>query len=280
MMESRECADPRMSEWVGAYELGLLSPEERAEFEEHLTSCTACLEELYAQAPIACAMTQYAGAVMAATARQEGSPRRVPCPWWRELGARIAGLFREWTPRRVGFGFALAVAGILAAVMLRPQTPDTYGDLARLRPVPYSLREVRGEAGSGAAALFGRGMRAYASHRYEEAVGPLAESVRSWETGGGGVELDQARLYLGVSLLLSRRVDEARVPLEHAVCSPIRRIADRARWSLVQAHLRAGNPALAEEGLRILADSSATYAKDAREQLQELRELRSRIEGR
>jgi hypothetical protein len=269
-----------MSEWIGAYELGLLSPEERAGFEEHLNSCSACLEELYAQAPIASAMTQYAGAVVAATARPKESPRRAPSPWRRELVTRIARIFRTWTPRRLGFGFALAVVGIVAAVMLHPQAPDTFGDLARLRPVPYTLREVRGDAGGGAAALFGRGMRAYASRRYDEAVGPLTESVRSWEAGGGGIELDQARLYLGVSLLLSHRADEARVPLEQAVRSPIRRIADRARWSLVQAHLLAGDPVLAEEGLRLLADSSATYANDAGEQLNELRELRNRIEGR
>ncbi len=278
MTESRACTNPRVGELVGAYELGLLSSQERAEFEAHLESCATCLEELYAQAPIATAVTGHAGAVMAAAQRRPADRGVTASRWWREIRKWIAGSVRGWTPRRAGFGFALVAAGIVAAVIFHTPGPDTYGDLARLRPVPYVLREIRGEGGGEAATLFGGGMREYAARDYAAAVDLLARAVQTWETSGGGAELDQARLYLGASLLLRHQIDQACEPLEQAARSPVRRVADRAKWMLAQAYLAAGEPARAEETLQFLADSSAAYAREAGAQLRQLRKLRSQLE--
>ena len=48
-----KCSDPKTEELTGSYELGLLSEEKRARFEEHLLSCSACFDELYEAAPLA-----------------------------------------------------------------------------------------------------------------------------------------------------------------------------------------------------------------------------------
>lgn len=47
------CTDPAKGELRGSFELGVLSSEEKQEFEAHLLECDHCFEDLYRSAPVA-----------------------------------------------------------------------------------------------------------------------------------------------------------------------------------------------------------------------------------
>ncbi len=47
------CTDQDAGKLIGSYELGLLSEEERQQFENHLLECEYCFQSLYETAPIA-----------------------------------------------------------------------------------------------------------------------------------------------------------------------------------------------------------------------------------
>jgi hypothetical protein len=47
------CTDQNVGKLIGSYELGLLSEEERHQFENHLLECEYCFQSLYETAPIA-----------------------------------------------------------------------------------------------------------------------------------------------------------------------------------------------------------------------------------
>jgi hypothetical protein len=46
------CTDQDIGKLIGSYELGLLTDEERRQFEEHLLDCEYCFQSLYRTAPI------------------------------------------------------------------------------------------------------------------------------------------------------------------------------------------------------------------------------------
>jgi hypothetical protein len=46
------CTDKKIGKLIGSYELGLLSEEERRQFENHLVECEYCFQSLYQAAPI------------------------------------------------------------------------------------------------------------------------------------------------------------------------------------------------------------------------------------
>ena len=46
------CMDKNIGELIGGYELGLLSDEEKRQFENHLLECEYCFQSLYQAAPI------------------------------------------------------------------------------------------------------------------------------------------------------------------------------------------------------------------------------------
>ncbi len=51
MKEEIRCIDPNKGAMLAAYEMGLLTSQDRREFEQHVSLCPACQEQLYAMAP-------------------------------------------------------------------------------------------------------------------------------------------------------------------------------------------------------------------------------------
>ncbi len=47
----KDCRDPELGRLLAGHELGLLTPEERRRFDEHVYACDACFAELYAMDP-------------------------------------------------------------------------------------------------------------------------------------------------------------------------------------------------------------------------------------
>ena len=55
-MSARKCMDPKIGRLSGAYAFGVLPTAERERFELHLTQCSYCFDELYAEHEIIAAL--------------------------------------------------------------------------------------------------------------------------------------------------------------------------------------------------------------------------------
>jgi hypothetical protein len=276
------CTDPVKGELVAAYEMGLLEPADRTVFEKHLEMCEECQEKLFEMAPAAATLTSHAGAISAKLSlAEEGVPhagiapaesRRPHRPFWSQIIGQLQDLVERLARPRVlvPVGATVAIAVVLS-VFLQPTTPGGFAELAQVEPVPYVQLSTRDVASSEAERLFREGMGAYADARYDAAARLLGQCTEAADKGEGWDQVDQARFYLGLSLLLSGDASRAVGHLEEASHSPIRPVADRSRWYLAQAALLQEDPETAVGHLQVLAGSSLGYARLAEAQLDAVR---------
>jgi len=259
MSEHKSSAAGKTCDLLAAYEMGLLTDNERVEFETHLADCSECQEELFAMAPATVAMTGDPGTFAAAAnkasaGRQPGLARRIMA--W--LG--LSGSGRLLVP--------VVVAGALALVMFWPNAEPggSFGNLARVEPLPYAQVTVRSGDHGKAAQLFHKGMESYRQQRYTETARDLAAARKLLADAPAGPETvlrDQINLYLGVSYLLADLAGEAVSPLRNARSSTLEPVADKAGWYLAQALLLQEQPAEALEVLAELASSPVNGGKAA-----------------
>lgn len=185
MKEEIRCIDPDKGAMLAAYEMGLLTSQDRREFEQHVSLCPACQEQLYAMAPHMTTMQANPastgetlsggmGGMQSHAFGQAGlgqlekelrreaerSRRRAAgedrpgegglLPWLRDLGER-------WWPDRGWKGswttwVPAAVTVGLLLVTLFQQIPSGTGpdwsEYAVLEPLPYAHQDVRGATGS------------------------------------------------------------------------------------------------------------------------------------
>lgn len=270
------CTDSAKGDLVAAYEMGLLESDNRASFEEHLEMCEACQEKLFEMAPVAATLTSHAGAIGARLPVAEKGELHaevtVTEPRLRSFWGQITERFQDLVERLarprvlVPVGATVAIAVVLS-LFLQPTTPGGFYELAQVEPVPYVQLSTRDAASSEAERLFREGMGAYADARYDTAAGLLGQCTEEANKVEGWDQIDQARFYLGLSLLLSGDVSRAVPHLEVSSQSPIRPLADRSGWYLAQAALLQEDPATAVEHLQALAGSSLGYARLAEAQL-------------
>ena len=275
-MIERRCNDPAVGELLAAYEFGLLAEEERARFEAHMRGCEACAEELYRLAPFVTAMTADPGrarqALEAESTERPGQALEHPSLAWAQVRAWLRSGPIGWrTLAPVAAAAALVVA---IGLWLRPSQVISYRSLARVEPIPFVPIETRGGGATDASRRLREGMARYAQRRYAEAAPLLAQAAKLGETSVARPDLDQARLFLGLSWLLASQVDSAVAPLEVAARSDLEPVSDRARWYLAQADLLRNDPQGAESLLTRLARQSPGYATAASEQLARLRAVR------
>jgi tetratricopeptide (TPR) repeat protein len=272
------CTDPDQGRHLAAYELGLLESDERLGFERHLGVCPACLEHLYEMATHSTAMRSEPGTV-ASRLREVTSVVATPGPVgsvapthrarrWAEV---IRGLVR-W--RVLAPATAALALALLVLVQMRGLGPDDVARLARLEPVPYVSIDVRGGTPSGRMRLFEEGMSSYAAGRYDSAARLLTQALASAAEDPAWEERDQARFFLGLSVLLDGNPDSARVHLEAAKGSATPVIADRSLWYLAQAHLLLNDASGALRYLDALATSSPGYAERATRLREEILRVR------
>ena len=100
MSECKTCSDGSVGELLAAYEMGLLSEEDRVRFEQHVVECPTCLAQLYEMAPGIVALQNAPGklaAHMAAVSADAEAPSSVSRPsfdlaaWLRAMPGRGAG---------------------------------------------------------------------------------------------------------------------------------------------------------------------------------------------
>ena len=119
-------------------------------------------------------------------------------------------------------------------------------------------------------------MSLYTEKRFGAAAASLAEAVRLGANQPSWPDSDQARFYLGLSLLLDGKPAPAREHHAQASDSTLRPVAERARWYLAQASLLLDDPQGALVLLQDLADRGLVYRDQAADQLAELQELMAR----
>ncbi|MBD3220728.1 hypothetical protein GF314_05760 [bacterium] len=226
---------------LAAYELNLLTPEERARFEAALADDPDLLEDLYAAAPDTEALLADPGRFAAAARRAQAGSEAARPPGWRRVVERLR-------PRVLA---PVAVAAVLAVIVLWPGGQDLH-ELASVEPLPTVQVSLRAAAPQ-ADRHFERAMVRYAAGSWSDAArgfaGALAAGGRDWPRH------DQAQLYLGSSRLLDGDVAGSRPPLEAASGSPLAPVRDRAQWLLAQGHLLDGDAPRARAVLAELATS-------------------------
>lgn len=273
-MSDRHATDVRRDcDLLAAYEMGLLSADQQSRFEHHLPDCPDCLDELYALAPATLEMTANPHPYAQAAKQALNSRRtRRPSPL-----SRLAALLQLRGPARLLVPVAVAAIVALAIVWPFSGGPSDVQRLANLDAIPYAQIQLRTGAPDATQVLFEDGMLSYQEQDYAQAAKMLALAI----TTVGPVDpvdqpsnrpLDQAHLYLGVSLLLAQKPLAAIEPLQIAVKSPLRPVADRAAWTLAQAYLASDQPKSAQSTLAQLAQSPVY-----REKAQHLLELIDRI---
>ncbi len=253
MTEKAPCIDPERGTLLAAYELDLLSPEEQASFEQHLSDCTACRESLYEMAPAIQAIRTSPGQV---------AERLIP-----EAPARRMALWRVLVP--------VAAAAAVVAFVLRPSGGPALPELARIEPVPYVAMETRASGLEEAEQLFRVGMERYGEEQYGRAAPLLAEAYRMMRPSPAAIPVARTAFYAGLSFLLARQPDSAQVYLAEASRVSLPVLVDRSHWYQAQACLLQNRPDCAIEHLEILAGQSPGYGEEAAEQLIEVRQAAS-----
>lgn len=253
-----------MSDLLAAYEMDLLSSRERAEFEAFLLQDEETQDELFDNAPFVIALkndpARFRRIAEAALAEMEPSV-------WERWFSFLSNLM---SPRVLAPVTAIAVLAVLLSVP--PQSVLDLRQLARVEPVPYVQLETR--SGHHAADQpFDLAMAHYSAQRYRAAARGLRDAIVAAESGEDWGQMDQARLYLGLSLLLAEQPAEAIAPLTAATGSVLLPVAERSRWYLAQARLMMNEPIQAQELLRELATHSPVYGERATQQLNRLERI-------
>ncbi len=248
----------RDDDLLAVYELDLLDNDERIRFEAATRDNPELLEELFDMAPGIEAMRDDPGRY-AAIARKELAVREPG------LMERLSGWFSAMSQPRFAVPLVISASAV-ALMLLVPGGDKALRDYAILEPMATSTYEVR--AGAPAAdELYHAAIDAYLDTRWADAASTLESALAVAADDWG--RADQARLYLGSSLLLDGRADVAAPVLELAVSSPLPPIRERAAWQLVQARLILGDAEGARSALAGLT-SSPVFGTRAKELLESL----------
>jgi len=241
-----------VADLLAAYEMGLLDDADRRRFEKATLEDPDLLDELFEMAPHAQAIVERPAEVHAAAREALDAARG-------SAGSRLKAVFARLFSPRVLVPAAVAAALVLALLNL-DQGGGELRALASLDPLPYAEVAVRGDEPD-RERLYLEAMIAYADSRFGTAATGLTTAIDEYE--GTWSHLQQARLYLGVSLLQLDRPVEAVSRLEAGAESPIPPIADGSRWYLAQAYLMQENEMEAVSLLETLRDGSPVYGTAA-----------------
>jgi thioredoxin-like negative regulator of GroEL len=241
------CVDRRIGEWIGLYELGALEDGQRALFLDHLVGCEYCYNQVYSLEPVMTAFRNHRSAAM----REKGDR---PPVFVNEAGfvPPPPARFRMWAPLLAAM--SLLVCVFIGAFYLYERegthrsavvsvVPDA--EMARVSAwqnlvVPKAAyaapvdRAVLRKPGSRA---FDRAMAAYEENDFAGAIEQL-ETLREL----GPDDAAEVNFYLGVSLLLAGRSQEAARPLRQAAQSGDGSRREDSLYYLALAYLKNNQP--------------------------------------
>jgi tetratricopeptide (TPR) repeat protein len=240
---------------LALYEFGALEEAERASFLDHLAECDYCYEQVYETQPVATAFQRHRAS--AQRLAPEISPRA-------DSHARL-NVLRSWLggPIQSAVGRP-ALAGALMVLVCTGMFFVVYRIENTKRESPPSELKSQESAASrsnwealvvpkasygppGAKPIlrqpgsaFDRAMKAYTENRFEEAIQQL-KTVTELEPNAPA----EVKFYLGVSLLLSGRFNEAVQPLRQAEQLSDGRQRESCSYYLLLGYLKGGQLELA-----------------------------------
>ncbi len=237
---------------MAAYELNLLDAKSSTEFENHLTNCADCLEEMYAMAPSMTELTAQPGVYAEQAAQHLELDNKAS--WLTRINKVLfSGPARLLVP--------VAVAAVLAMLIFLPQGSATkFHSLAIVEAPAYSPLQVRAGQQTPWLPLWNSGMQSYRDSEYQAAAGDLSQAVSiiSQQTNAPEEDytvLDNALFYLGVSQMLDDQILESINTLQIAATSSLRPLQQKSLWNLAQAHLLNEQPQEALTALDRLKNS-------------------------
>ncbi len=229
------CVDPQIGNMIVRYEYGLLSNDEKKEFENHLLRCDYCFHELYNFAPVLEAIQDnkyYLRNVLEADLQKD---EKKPFPWLKLVAALAPICLVLW----------------LSIQVSRTSLPPHYPDLAMVQPPTYEHFEFRLRAFDWShlewQELFDRGMGYYSAAQYDSAIVFLRGSFVK------NTDKIQTQYYLGHAYLAESKPDSAIHFLTAAQKSDTTTIRPDIHWALGNAFLLQNKPDEALKELQVVA---------------------------
>ena len=243
---AKKCTNKKIGEWIGLYEVGAIQENERRVFFDHLIECEHCYDEVYSIEPITLAFRNHRASLRRAE-RAASSP--VPA-------VSVPTRFRSWALRPAFAIAALILVLVLGSflVLRQERTPatdiadsssnssasvaDSQSQWANLQiaKAKYTRPEEGVTLRDGGDA-FGRAMAAYEQDDFSSAIEQL-ETLGEMQPRNAG----EVSFYLGVSLLLVNRSEDAILPLKQSLQVSSGQLAGRSHYYLAQAYLKKNQP--------------------------------------
>jgi len=274
------CTDRQIGRLIGLYEFGALDKEEQRAFLDHLIECEYCYGQVYSLEPITTAFRNHRSAARSGELRQyseidhhsvAGNLSLVPKPLWTWHSIPVAALLM----------LTLIVGGWVLYVYLRsPEavklaagggpTPETSGqnssqlekiDVPKAKYTPpkegVTLRRPN--------KAFDRAMVSYQQNDFAGAIEQL-ETLSELEPSSEA----EVNFYLGVSMLLVGRSQDAITPLKRSVKSIDGVPHETSHYYLALAYLKRNQPEQAIAELDAVIEMNGTYRSAAKKLKQQM----------
>jgi Tetratricopeptide repeat len=232
------CTDKRIGRWIGSYEFNALEDDERRVFLDHLIECEYCYDQVYSVEPVMAEFRNHRAAAQRgetfrhSASRERSAPAPGPFRIWGLIPTMAAltlliglGVYVLYIPRQNQQAESVKVAGVDS-----PWKEIEIPKAAYVRPSePIVLRKNN--------KAFDHAMTAYQENDYPAAIEQL-EALSELEPDGEA----EVKFYLGVSLLLVDRGQDAIPPLRQSVQSSAGPLSESSHYYLALAYLKSNQP--------------------------------------
>ena len=258
----KKCTKKSIGQWIGLYEFGALDEKEQRIFSDHIIECEYCHMQVYSLDPIMAAFRNHRSAARA------GEPDRSPD--LRKI-IPVRKPVRSWysIPAFAMLLAVLIVGGWAIYITTRgPENPppvvaSAWENLeipkaAYTPPTPGINLRVPSRA-------FQSAMAAYQQNDFTRAIEQL-EILSELEPANAA----EVNFYLGVSLLLAGRSQEAISPLKQAAQSSNGQQRESRHYYLALAYLKRNEPQQATVELDSVIEMGSEYSAAARDLKQQI----------
>ena len=266
----RGCSNKEVGELITLYESDALEHDQRAVFLDHLIDCEYCYDQVYSMEPIMAAFRGHRAAARREKLGQAFTPIRQVAP--------VSKPRRSWLPLPLAAALAMLLIVFAGSLYLFLPERQTDGALVGEVSGPHSGGESGGSlrqnieipkppytAPSDHVVLrkpktkaFDSAMSAYERGDYAAAIEQL-ETLSELET----YDAADVKFYLGVSLLLAGRSQDAIKTLKQAVELSTGPLLESSHYYLSLAYIKSDQPQQALAELDAVIASAGEHQSDA-----------------
>jgi tetratricopeptide (TPR) repeat protein len=267
------CKDRQIGRLIGLYEFGALDKEDQSAFLDHLIECEYCYEEVYSLQPIMTAFRNHRSAARSGELQQYSEidhhsvvrklslvPKRI---WmWRSVPVAALLLLTLIAGGLVLYRYLRSPEAVklVAGVAPRPESSGPNASRWEKIDVPKAeyTQRTDGVTLRGPNMGFDRAMASYEQNDFAGAIEQL-ETLSELEPSEGEVNF-----YLGVSMLLVGRNQDAITPLKRSVKSIDGALHETSHYYLALAYLKTNQPEQATAELDAVIKMNGTYRPAAK----------------